>query len=333
MKKQRKGTGRRIVTGIILMITLACVTGCSNQTGNVPSERELATILPMEITTYTLEDVTYTSEPTSVEMEKGIQTEFGYDAYCKIQLEDGNMCRTDYYILHCERTDGEGSAWWVRDYETYADEEINYIKIGPGLNEIQEVEGLSGVTQYEDQSTYTDNSFLYITNIKDESQFFTCEGTMRIEGSLMKDGDVQKYEWQIYADNEAVQYNFDSLIGTWNMTGSETILMDDCEFTIQDVDADAQTITWTITNHNDELLSANDKIEAGGTSSYSFDGTYMSFSFDVTRKNGEKPYRFYVSFTAIESLVNDWKNAGVSIYNLGSGSYTDWAFRRFEKIN
>ena len=47
MKKQRKGTGGCIVTGIILTIMLACVTGCSNRTGNVPLERELAMILPM----------------------------------------------------------------------------------------------------------------------------------------------------------------------------------------------------------------------------------------------------------------------------------------------
>ena len=66
MKKQRKGTGGCIVTGIILTIMLACVTGCSNRTGNVPLERELAMILPMEITTYIMEDVTYTSEPPGV---------------------------------------------------------------------------------------------------------------------------------------------------------------------------------------------------------------------------------------------------------------------------
>lgn len=333
MKKQRKGTGRRIVTSIILMITLACVTGCSNQTGNVPSERELATILPMEITTYTLEDVTYTSEPTSIEMEKGIQTELGYDAYCKIQLEDGNMCRTDYYILHCERTDGEGSAWWVRDYETYADEEINYIKTGPSLNAIQEVEGLSNVMQYEDNSTYTDNSFIYVTSITDETKYFTCEGSMTIEGKLMKYGDGQEYAWQIYTNNENMKYNFDTLIGTWSMTESSTILMDDCELTISNIDMDTQTITWSIIIYKESFDLENDNIEVTGTSTYNFDGSNMTFSFEVPYKNGQKPYCFEISFYPEESIVADWKDASVSIYDLGAEHYIDWAFRRFEKIN
>lgn len=314
----------KIIMYIFCSVLLLLITGCSTHNDYYPSEKTLMTLVPPEITNYYLEDVNYTADVVRVEMEKGIKTDIGYDAYCKIILEDQNLCRTVYYILHCAKS--YENSWYVSDYESYGEEVITCIKKGPSIKAIQSVEGLSEVTQFKDLSTYTDNSFVYETNISQEYTYFSCEGSMTIQGYIVKQYD-STYDWAIYSDDTNMNYNMDYLIGAWELTESTNMYMDDCILTISSVDTVEHTITWTLDSNSD------DELRGTGTCYYSFDGENLSFEFDINRKEGKKPYTFNISYSANDSIVNEWKKAGVWMFDSWASDYDYWGYKTFEKIN
>lgn len=324
---------------LVILMLLNFLVGCSNDLSSEegsstlfsksPSEQELIAMVPTNITSYVLDDCSYTSEVIDLEMEKGIETETGYDAYCKIMLDDGNMCRIVYYIFHCQKD--KGTPWYLLYYDTYGDEEITCIKCGPALNVIRDVEGLEPISQINDISKYTDNSFTYEANLDNTYTYFSCSGTVIIEGYLVKNsGDSYEYEWVIYSNTENMKYDLSYLEGEWLASGSTNTYIEDCCIYIWDVNEDTQEITLSLYSSEDDEMYAED------TCYYDFDGINSSFSFEVSRGDGKNPYLFNVYFQGIDYRIegidylgSDWKYVTVDDYEMSSIS---WSFREFEKI-
>ena len=313
---------RIVVEMIFLMLVLVGCGKSSNDNG--PSKKVLKSIVPTDILFYQLDGYSYASEIIDLEVEKGIETEIGYDAYCKITLEDGNMCRVKYYIFHCAKI--KTLPWELAYYEEYADEEILYIKKGPELNVVKEAEGLGEINEINDVSTYKDNSFTYESNLNHDYIFYSCEGTISISGYLtLINADISEYGWVINANTDNMTYDMSYLEGVWIASESYDYL---CDSTIDicEINPDTQEVKWMINMYDEDLFEE-------GTSSYSFTGDLLSFSFEVQRKNGKQPYLFTVSFYTSEKYEanSDWKCVTVEEFDQWSGTYWTNKYSSFEK--
>ena len=307
-----------LVSIIALFITIIAVL--INNSNKKPNEKIIKDLIPDYITSYELDGVWYTSDVKSVEVEKGKEQVYGYDAYCKITLEDGNMTRIHYSILSFEKI---GNDWHLCGYQEYQDEEITKIKQGPDLNIIKDMKGMRGSKSIDSVEQSEGNNFSYTVSVSEEGNIFSSSGLAKVSGSLAKYDDSE-YTWVLNTDFSGINYDFRYLIGSWYADDFLGSYIDDVRLIIENVDTTNHQISWSCEgikhSWGEDTVYRN-----AGTSTYDFDGATISFYFEFKTDEHQNPLRFAVDFNNY-SLI-DWCH----IYMTGDNAGIFSGFHYFEK--
>jgi|GEM_PF-5761145 len=213
--------------GAVLVTLIAVVFMLPSCGSFVPSERQIAKMLPSKILTYEVAGTTgtYVSEVESLVIERRQTRENRDFADCKITLTDEYLRRTIYLTLHLEYYNKGG--WMVDSWERYDNDKIEILKPFESPDEVRQVlekQGFSNLSFVQSDSgaeVGVDESFYqYVYEVNDTYENVTFSGAIVVSGVISQysisnyDPSSFLYRWdrENYPVNLEVEWD---IVGSW----------------------------------------------------------------------------------------------------------------------
>lgn len=233
--------GRIMKKAVLLLLSAGIMllfAGCGKK---APDENWFKENLPEEIATYTIEEQSYQSEVTSLEIEKRVTDEEFDTAYCKVVLDDENLSRTLYLILSASYYDRD---WHLFSYQEYQEEEVTPL-IGVSESFIMDnlsAYGYTGISNYrEDLSALSEKRWSADCDVSQEYTYLTLGGSLHFEAELMDhqlgDAFPRSYTWSTGTDASG-------LTKTWKIDGNWTGATDSYRLDLGITSNGDGTFTW-----------------------------------------------------------------------------------------